>query len=155
MNSLDPYLESFNSIYWNIPAGGDLRNIKFADTEESIISDPIRYQQLLQPLTTGPIKIYFQDENENRIAIQYPAGMTAIHILGAINTFYDQPISQQFLSELKQFPEQYDLRYYPIAAEKIRLGRIVPTRRDFLADHSFFVGLIKYNDGYAVITRTI
>lgn len=156
MNSFDQYLGAFSNLYWNIPSGGDLGGILFIDTNKSLVADMNRYQQLIQPLSNFPIKLYFEDENGDKVGIQYPAGMSFLHILGAINTFYDQPVSQDFIYNLREYPEAYEVeKNYPFAAEKLRYGKVTPTRRDFLPNRLFFAGLEKSNDGYKVLTRTI
>lgn len=149
MNSLDQYLNLFDNISWHISDGGNTSDIYYNDTDQPIHTDP-RFQQLLVPLTTGPIKIYFVDEDGNEVEIEYPAGLRGIDILGAINTFYDRPISQQFYSELLRSPAEYGLDIYPEAAEKIQRGQ-VPAIRDFLVDKDRFAAIRKYKDGYEVI----
>lgn len=81
MNSLDPYLELFSSLSWEI--GKD--NIIFKNTGLVLDKDP-RYQQFLIPITDS-IKLYFFDIDEE-ILVNCPSGLTGFEILDAINNFY-------------------------------------------------------------------
>lgn len=151
LNSLDPYLNLFNDLSWDISQDGNTSDIGYYDQNDQYIliqNDP-RFQQFLVPLTTGPIRLYFFDEDGNEVGFQYPAGLRGIDVLGAVNTFYDQPISEEFLRELYQDPKHHALEYNDTAAEKVKNFEI-PTLRDFMGNHVFFEGFGKYKDGYTV-----
>lgn len=160
LNSLDSHLDLFGDISWSIPSGGSLSSDLgyFDDQTDEIIplaQDPARIQRLSVPLTTGPTRLYFFDKDGEEVGFEYPAGLTGLQVLGAINTFYSKPIDQGLLAELTRNQETYahdyggGRVYYPAFIEEIKAGR-VPAERDFMADHQFFEGLRHYKDGYTV-----
>ena len=142
MNSLDPYLKLFDNISWTLTDGGDLSDIRFHDTELPINADPKRFQELLVPLTTGPIKIYYIADLE--IQIVYSPGMSFLDILGAINTFYSSHVSKEFIL-------QNSGKIYGCSGviDAINNGEDV-TFVEFLGDHVYFGGIGKRKDGYFI-----
>ncbi len=140
MNSLDPYLKLFDNISWTVTDGGDLSQIKFHDTDLPMDADLNRLQQLSTPLTTGPIKIYYIGDLQ--IPITYPAGMSFLDVLGAINTFYSSIIPKEILLQILEKPDSYSCvigaieKGYPI------------TFVELLGDHVYFGGIGKTKDGY-------
>lgn len=142
MNSLDPYLKLFNNISWTVTDGGNLSNIIFHDTNLPINADPKRFQELSVPLTTSPIKIYYIADLE--IPICYPAGMSFLDILGAINTFYSSSVSREFIL---QNSDKID--GCSGVMDAIKRGQDV-TFVEFLGDHVYFGGIGKRKDGYFI-----
>lgn len=144
----DPVEDLFDGLTWFITKGDTLDNITYFDENElvfvRIYKDPTLLQRFLVPLTSQPIIICYTDEQGNDYRIQYPAGMTGLHILGAINTFYTRPYSQETIDHIMQNPNEYPGDY-----QMIQSGRI-PTIKDALADSDkqTFVGLRKYKDCY-------
>lgn len=130
-------LENFS---WVIPNGGDLSNIISLDNDLPLSNDPARLRELTQSIINEPFKLYFFDEHGNETAILYPAGLSALHVLGAINTYYQSPI--------ENIPNVRE-DYYPSVAEKRRNGQPI-VRADLMLDHQYYEGLMRYKDGYMV-----
>lgn len=139
MSLLDFYIRLFDNLNWNI---SDISDITFKGSNLPLNQDP-RFQEFFTPLTSGPIQIYYPDEYGNKngedIGFEYPAGLRGIDILGAISTFYNSPIDEKWLAELKQTGE---IENFPSAVEKIRRGQ-TPTHLDFLGNHVLFKGIRK------------
>lgn len=142
--SLGSHVYKFDRIDWIIGRGSEGDTLYF---EGKPITENLEY--LSRPITdstyTGlPLTLYFPIGHMAKV-LHYPGRLSVIDILGAINTFYSQPIT---LADIDMLDEEEMDQLYEIVTD-VRRGKQIP-RIELLEGRTVFKGLTPYRNGYAI-----
>ncbi len=98
-----------------------------------------------QPLATGPLVLYMTASENNGERWLYSDNMSILQILGAIYSYYQQPISP---AEVKASPHA-DKKYRRDVLRRLARGEVI-RRIEWMGDHTNFAGFQPYNEGYQI-----
>lgn len=144
MDPLAPYLDTLSHISWYIPAGGDLVAIFVRSQrtgQETPITNSELYNEFSLSLPIGPFRMYYRPNTGSApVGREYPGQMSILQILGAIATYYSEPIPERdrtcLFSYHRSNPVMIELR------DKLRRGGTV-TNGEILSTetNTYFNGL--------------
>lgn len=93
-----------------------------------------------KPVTTQPLTLYLTASGNKNEKYIYRSGMSILDILGAIYTYYQQPMT---INEIKS-SDVYNEECRKDALENMT------TRMEWMGDHVYFDGLFWDKDGYRI-----